>query len=82
MRELYRVTVYFHGPQTNWGRKIAEAEIVAKDHAPFLWLARLRARSLLSDLNRGRCGYAISQGERLIEHREADNPELVQVAIG
>jgi len=58
MRELYRCDGLFSWATANWGRKIAEAlKSSPRIHAPFLWLARLRARSLLSDLNRGRCGY-------------------------
>lgn len=77
-KAMYLITVYFHGPKTNWSGKIDKTEIVSQHMVPWLWLARVRVRWLMGDLNAGRCGYAITRGTetKAIEVGPAFNPSL------
>lgn len=73
---MYRATVYFHGPATAWSEKIAPGEVIAQVQSRWLWLARARAVSTVASLNAGRCGYAITHGDEVIEERRAPKPAL------
>lgn len=77
---MYRLLVYFHGPQTEWSGKLCAAELVADYEIQWLWLARLRARRFTKDLNTGRCGYAITLSDQVIEQFEAPWPDLTAPA--
>lgn len=73
---MYTLTVYFHGPKTNWSGKIDKNEIVSQHLVPWLWLARARAHWLMRDLNAGRCGYAITFDGEAIDVTPATNASL------
>jgi hypothetical protein len=72
--------VYFHGPATDWAEKIAEREVIARHEVPFLWLARLKAKSIMDGLNRGRCGYVLLRGDTELEKHEASDIDLGNVS--
>jgi hypothetical protein len=76
---MITVTVYFHGPATDWSEKIAEREIIAQHSVPFLWLARLKVKSIMDELNTGRCGYVLTRGETELEKHEAPDISLGNV---
>lgn len=71
---MYCLRVYFHGPQTNWAGRISETETIAIIEVPTLWLAKMRARLLMRDLNAGRCGYAITKGTHVAVAETAGAP--------
>jgi hypothetical protein len=70
------LTVYFHGPMTEWAGQAAAPEIVASKIFRWRWLARLHARQVMDGLNAGRCGYLIQRGEDVLEHFKAPNQGL------
>lgn len=76
---MISVVVYFHGPATDWGEKIAEREIIARHEVPLLWIARMKARSIIGGLNSGRCGYVLLRGETELEKHEAADIALGNV---
>lgn len=71
----FEAIVYFAGPKTIWAEKIDETEIIARFHAPWLWLARLQARGALG--NTGRCGYAILRDGTVAEEVAATNSAVI-----
>ena len=71
---MFDLVVYYHGPQTHWAGKIAEREIIARHPMPWFWLARMRAKSILAELNAGACGCAILKDGEVIEQVEASAP--------
>lgn len=74
---MITLTVYFHGPASHWDDRIADGEIIAQVSLPWLWLARFKARSMMADLNRDRCGYLIQRDDEVIEHHKAANQVLL-----
>lgn len=68
---MYLVRIYFHGPQTNWMGKVSQMEVILERPCPWLWLAKSLAHSYLKDLNKGRCGSVITEGDTVIEQHQA-----------
>jgi hypothetical protein len=67
----YQVAVYFDGPRSRWAEKLHPDECVYLGHAPWLWLARLIARSNLG--HTGRCSYAITVDGKTVDKFIAPN---------
>ncbi len=63
----YRALVYFNGPMTKWSKKVDESEVIASFDCPWLWMARLLARSCHKRLDGSRCGYAITSADDVVE---------------
>jgi hypothetical protein len=61
--------VYFAGPRSSWANQLHPSEIIYQGEVPWLWLARLNARSNFG--NTGRCAYVINEGQKVIEERPA-----------
>lgn len=70
------LTVYFHGPASNWANKVAPGEIVARQELATSWLCRWKAKRIMRELNTGRCGYVIQDGDSVLEHVKAENQVL------
>jgi len=80
---IYEGLVYFAGPQTLWGRKVAEHEVIFRVRAPWLWVVRMQTLNAWRQLNHERCGYVIKRGDGVIdctragiEYTSAPEPEL------
>lgn len=68
----YRVDVYVARPRAVWMEELDAGFAIFIGESPWLWLARMVARSHIG--NTGRCGYVISDGEIIVEHVEAASP--------
>jgi hypothetical protein len=66
---MFEVLIYFNGPRSQWSGKVVDDDVIARYPAPFLWLARARARSIVRQLNQSKCGYLIMGDGELIENR-------------
>ena len=62
---MYRASVFFDGPRSHWSEKLDPSEIIYQCEVPWLWLARMSVKGNIG--NKGRCGYVIEQGEKIVE---------------
>jgi hypothetical protein len=79
---MYDVWIYFAGPESRWSGKMSARETIAHHVSPWLWLAKMKAKATLKDLNEGRCGAVIinDDAEVLhIEHRTNVSKSLEEV---
>lgn len=67
---MYKVLIYFASPRTKWAGKIHDDDVISGYRYRWLFVARWVARSVMSNLNAQRCGYAIFRGSELIESVE------------
>jgi len=67
----YEAVVYFSSPRTQWAQKVQDEDVIFRRAYPWRWLARVTARSTHRNLDATRCGYAVLNNGRPLEHIEA-----------
>lgn len=71
---MFEAVIFFAGPLSTWSGRPHPREILARRTSRWRWLAEAKARSVLAQVDGGRCGLVILRDGEIIEHVPARDP--------